>query len=239
MKRILIVGATSGMGEGLARLYARQGNVKVGIAGRRRERLEALCREWPDVFCRKVCDVSREETVTACLEQLVADMGGLDVLVLSAGTGTLNPQLDAEAERRTVAVNVCGWTRVVDWAVRYFERQGYGHLVAITSVGGLRGNGVAPAYNASKAWQMNYLEGMRQRLCKSGVPVAVTDIRPGFVDTAMAQGEGLFWVVPLAKACRRIHRAIERRQRVVYVSRRWRWVAAVVRLIPGALWCRM
>lgn len=239
MKRIVIVGATSGMGEGLARLYGRQGNVRVGLTGRRGERLEVLCREYPGVFSMKVFDVSREDTVVSCLEELVAILGGLDVLVLSAGTGELNPQLDAEAERRTIAVNVCGWTRIVDWAVRYFERQGRGHLAAITSVGGLRGNGMAPAYNASKAWQMNYLEGMRQRLCKAGVPVALTDIRPGFVDTAMAQGEGLFWVVPLEKACRRIHRAIERRQKVVYVSRRWRWVAAVVRLIPGTLWCRV
>ena len=69
---------------------------------------------------------------------------------------------------------------------------GGGHLVVITSVGGLRGGGAAPAYNASKAYQINYAEGLRQRVAKSGLPVTITDIRPGLVDTAMAKGEGLF-----------------------------------------------
>lgn len=238
-KRILIVGATSGMGEGVARLYAASGVARVGVMGRRADRLEAMCRACPDVFVSKTCDVACEDTVTACLEELVGALGGLDLLVLAAGIGELNPALDADTERRTIAVNVCGWTRVADWAARYFERQGHGHLAAITSVGGLRGNGVAPAYNASKAFQMNYLEGLRQRLRKAAPAVAVTDIRPGFVDTAMAQGDGLFWVVPLDKACRRIHRALERRQAVVYVSRRWRGVALLLRLLPSALWVRL
>ncbi len=239
MKRVIILGATSGIGEGLARLYAAQGQTRVGVMGRRSERLDALCREHPDVVVAQPCDVAQKEMVASCLDKLAGRLGGVDVLILSAGTGELNPRLDVETECRTLAVNVEGWTRVTDWAVNYFERQGQGHLAAISSVGGLRGSGAAPAYNASKAFQMNYLEGLRQRLHKTGLPITVTDIRPGFVDTAMAQGEGLFWIVPVDKACRRIHRAIERRQKVVYVSRRWRYVALLLRLMPGELWCRM
>ena len=123
--------------------------------------------------------------------------------------------------------------------IRFFERQGQGHLVAITSAGGLRGSGAAPAYNATKAFQMNYLEGLRQRLAGKRLPVAVTDVRPGFVDTAMAKGEGLFWVAPVEKACRQIVRAIGRRKRVAYVTRRWRIAAWIYRHLPDFLFLRM
>lgn len=86
---------------------------------------------------------------------------------------------------------------------------------------------------------MNYLEGLRQRLANRCPYVAVTDVRPGFVDTAMAKGEGLFWVAPVGKACRQIARAIERRRRVVYVTRRWRVVAWVYRHLPLWMFLKM
>lgn len=239
MKKILIVGATSGIGEGLARWYAEHGNARIGVTGRRRERLEDL-REWrPAVFETEACDVTDPVAMEAALERLAARLGGLDLLVLSAGTGDLNPSLDYAMEQPTLSINVTGWTCVADWAVRFFERQGQGHLVAITSAGGLRGSGAAPAYNATKAFQMNYLEGLRQRLAGKRLPVAVTDVRPGFVDTAMAKGEGLFWVAPVEKACRQIVRAIGRRKRVAYVTRRWRIAAWIYRHLPDFLFLRM
>ena len=222
MKRIMIVGATSGIGEGLARRYAEEGQVKVGIMGRRAGRLKGLCRLRPEVFEAEVCDVTDLERVEASLERLAARMGGLDLLILSAGTGDLNPLLDYGVERAALETNVLGWTCVADWAVRRFERQGRGHLAAITSAGGLRGSGAAPAYSATK-----------------NLPVCVTDQRPGFVDTAMAKGEGLFWVASVEEACRHIMRGIARRKDVVYVTRRWRLVAWFYRRIPGWLFKRM
>ena len=239
MKRIMIVGATSGIGEGLARRYAEEGQVKVGIMGRRAGRLKGLCRLRPEVFEAEVCDVTDLERVEASLERLAARMGGLDLLILSAGTGDLNPLLDYGVERAALETNVLGWTCVADWAVRRFDRQGRGHLAAITSAGGLRGSGAAPAYSATKAFQMNYLEGLRQRLQGKNLPVCVTDLRPGFVDTAMAKGEGLFWVASVEEACRHIMRGIARRKDVVYVTRRWRLVAWFYRRIPGWLFKRM
>ena len=121
----------------------------------------------------------------------------MDLCVVSAGTGDLNPGLDYALEEPAIRTNVVGWTAAVDWAYGRFEERGGGHLVVITSVGGLRGGGAAPAYNASKAYQINYAEGLRQRAAKSGLPLPVTDIRPGFVATEMAKGEGLFWVMPV------------------------------------------
>ena len=126
----MIVGATSGIGEGLARRYAEEGQVKVGIMGRRAGRLKGLCRLRPEVFEAEVCDVTDLERVEASLERLAARMGGLDLLILSAGTGDLNPLLDYGVERAALETNVLGWTCVADWAVRRFERQGRGHLAA-------------------------------------------------------------------------------------------------------------
>ena len=132
-----------------------------------------------------------------------------------------------------------GWTAAVDWAYGLFERQGCGHLVVITSVGGLRGGGAAPAYNASKAYQINYAEGLRQRAAKSSRTVCVTDIRPGFVATAMAKGEGLFWVMPAGKAADQIVRAIRRRRPVAVVTRRWRLLAWVLKHLPECIYRKM
>ena len=87
----------------------------------------------------------------------------------------------------------------MDWAFHFFQKQEWGHLIVISSVGGMRGEGIAPAYNASKAYQINYTEGLRKKTAKLPYPIYITDVRPGFVDTAMAKGEGLFWITPLDK----------------------------------------
>ncbi len=116
MKRILIVGATSGIGEGLGRLYAERGDVKIGIMGRRSGRLKTLCALRPAVFEAETCDVTDTEAVPAALERLASRLGGVDILVLSSGTGDLNPDLDYAVERHALDTNVTGWTCVADWA---------------------------------------------------------------------------------------------------------------------------
>ena len=98
---------------------------------------------------------------------------------------------------------------------------------------------MAPAYNATKAFQINYLEGLRQKASKLKMPITVTDIRPGFVNTNMAKGEGQFWVAPVGKAANQTFDAIKRKKKVAYISRRWRLVAILLKLIPGSLYARM
>lgn len=239
MKKIIIVGATSGIGEGLVCRYAENGCVKIGIIGRRRDLLDNLCASYPDVCESAVCDVTDVARAEVVLNGLVERLGGLDLLILSAGTGDLNPSLDYRIESEALQLNVVSWTFIVDWSIRFFEKQGSGHLAAITSVGGLRGNGIAPAYNATKAFQINYLEGMRQRVVSSRMPIVVTDIRPGFVDTAMAKGEGLFWKAPVDKVARQIVKGLEHKRSIVYVTRRWRIVAGLWKCIPDGLFVRM
>lgn len=237
MERIVIIGATSGIGRGLAEHFAREGAL-VGLAGRRAELLEEVAARMPGRFRTAVADVTARDVATR-LDALVASLGGMDICIVSAGAGELNPELDFGSEEPAIRTNVVGWTCVVDWAYRCFERQRTGHLVVITSVGGLRGNRIAPAYNASKAYQMNYAEGLRQKAAKAGLPIAVTDIRPGLADTAMAKGEGLFWVMPVDKVVRQIGRAIRRRRPVAVVTRRWRLAAWLLRHLPERIYRKL
>ena len=215
MKRAIVIGATSGIGRGLAECFAAQGYA-VGLVGRRENLLKEIAQSDPAAYRFAVADVTRPAETVAALECLVRELGETAILT-----------------------NVLGWTAVADWAYNRFERQGGGHLVIVSSVGGLRGGGAAPAYNASKAYQINYAEGLRQRAAKSRLPLYVTDVRPGFVDTAMAKGDGLFWVMPVEKAVRQIVRAVCRRRRVAVVTRRWRIAAWLLRHMPDGIYLKM
>jgi short-subunit dehydrogenase len=139
-------------------------------------------------------------------------------------------------ERPTIDTNVTGWTFVVDSLYHIFELQGHGHLVAITSAGGLRGEPMAPAYSATKAYQINYKEALRKKAFKEGGKIIVTDVRPGLVDTAMAKGESLIWVMPGEKVARQICTAIRRKKSKVYVTQRWHVLAVINKNLPFFLY---
>ena len=113
-----------------------------------------------------------------------------------------------------------GWTNAVDAIYDIFMCQKYGHLVTITSVGGMQPAPIAPAYSASKAFQINYTKSLQLKSKHSGI--TVTEIRPGLVDTRMAKGEGLFWVMPVDKVVRQITTAISHKRKLRIVTRRWR-----------------
>jgi short-subunit dehydrogenase len=238
MKNAIVIGATSGIGKELAKVLVAN-NYKVGITGRRTELLNELKSESPESYHVKSFDITDIKIAVEKLKELTAELGGLDLLILSSGTGDLNKSLDFEIEKRAIDTNVLGFTAIADWAFNFFEKQKHGHFVAITSIGGLRGSRHAPAYNATKAYQINYLEGLRQKATRSKEPVFVTDIRPGFVDTEMAKGEGLFWVMPIEKAVSQIHKAIIRKKKVAYITKRWGLLAAIFRRIPRVIYDRM
>jgi short-subunit dehydrogenase len=170
---------------------------------------------------------------------LTIGIGGIDLLIISSGIGEINDRLAFEIEKRTIQTNVVGFTCIADWAFNYFEKQKSGHLVAITSIGGLRGSRQAPAYNATKAYQINYLEGLRQKAKKLKQDIFITDVRPGLVATAMAKGEGLFWVMPVEKTAMQIYKAIICKKQVAYVTKRWRLIAALLKLLPRQIYDKM
>ena len=158
---------------------------------------------------------------------------------MCAGVGDINATLDYAIERPTIDTNVVGWTYVIDRLYCIFEQQGFGHLVAITSVGGLRGEPAAPAYSATKAYQINYMEAIRKKAFKSGGCITVTDIRPGLVDTAMAKGEGLFWVMPVEKVSNQIISAICKKKSKFYVTKRWHILAFIYKNLPFSIFKRL
>ena len=237
MKKAIIIGATSGIGKGLARLLSNNG-YNVGITGRRIKLLQDLKKENPDCYVIKVFDITDINNISKRLEKLADELGGIDLLIISAGTGDINDNLNFEIEKKTIDTNIYGFTAVADWTFKFFENQKFGHLVAISSIAGLRGSRQAPAYNATKAFQINYLEGLRQKSNKLK-EIAVTDIRPGFVDTEMAKGEGQFWVASVDRASRQIFNAIKNKRKIVYITRRWRLISILLRLLPKQIYDRM
>nr|WP_299382463.1 SDR family NAD(P)-dependent oxidoreductase [Allomuricauda sp.] len=236
-KKAIVVGASSGIGKQLAIGLVQLGYT-VGITGRREELLDEMARLHPDTMIPYSFDCISEQVLDH-LEVLVQKLGGLDLYIHSSGTGDLNESLDYTVEERTNSLNVAAFTKTIGWAYKYFQRQGHGHLVGISSIGGLRGSGVAPAYNASKAYQINYLEGLRQKSKKSNVPLVITDVRPGFVDTDMAKGDGQFWVATPTKAAKQIIRAILRKKERVYVTKRWTIFAIILKILPNWIYKRL
>ena len=238
MKKAIIVGGTSGIGKGLGEILT-ENNYVVGIMGRRNELLEEIKSRKPNAYFIKDIDVKEIHTIPEKLEELVSEMGGLDLLILSSGTGALNANLNFEVEKETIDTNVLGFTCIINWIFDFFEKQKQGHIAAISSVGGLRGGRQAPAYNATKAFQMNYLEALRQKVNQLKKPIYISDIRPGFVDTNMAKGDGQFWVASVDKACRQIYKAIKRKRKIVYITKRWRLIAVILKRIPRPIYDRM
>ena len=163
----------------------------------------------------------------------------IDIAIVCSSVGDINATLDYAVERQTIDTNVVGWTFVINMLYHILEQQDHGHLVAITSAGGLRGEAMAPAYNATKAYQINYMEALRKKAFKNGGHIIVTDIRPGLVDTSMAKGEGLFWVMPVEKVASQIIEAICKKKSKAYVTRRWHILAIINKNLPFFLYKRM
>ena len=234
MKKAIVIGATSGIGKSISEILILNGYA-VGVTGRRLEILKSLKEKNTDKIFYCQMDVQELSSIETICDNLVNKLGGLDLIIISAGIGDENKSLDFTIENNVIKTNIQGFTCVADWAIRYFKKQGYGHLVNISSIAGLMGNGEAPSYNATKAFQINYLEGLRLNADKSGTNINVTDVRPGYVNTDMAKGEGMFWMAPVEKAAQLIFTAIKRKKKVVYITKRWRIIGFLLKIIPYSI----
>ncbi|MFC4212520.1 SDR family NAD(P)-dependent oxidoreductase [Pedobacter lithocola] len=234
MKKVLIIGATSGMGRSLTIQMSAMGYM-VGITGKRQVLLNEIEGLNPPKIFGSCFDVNDEFELLENLNELIDRIGGFDILIYSAGYGEINENLDNLIEQDTIRTNVRSFTNVITFAFDYFKQQGFGQIAAITSVAGLRGNDKAPAYSASKAFQINYLEGLAMKARKLKININILDIRPGYVDTAMAKGDNLFWVTTVKKAAKQIIHGLEHKHEVIYVSKRWRLFAWIFKIIPRYL----
>jgi short-subunit dehydrogenase len=232
MKNAIVFGATSGIGKSLTKILINEG-YKVAVTGRRLENLEALKKEYPDQILVKKNDIQELDALEKTFNEIVSEFKTIDLVIQSSGVGFVNPKLDWEKENQTILTNVLGVTKLYILAYKLFKKQQFGHLVGISSIASIRGSRAAPVYFASKAYQKSYLEGLfiKTKTIKSK-KVFISEIRPGFVDTPMALGENVFWMVPVEKAAQQIYTAIKKKKRVVYVSKRWILVAWVLKIVP-------
>ena len=236
-KKIIIVGATSGIGRKMAEFYIEEGHI-VGITGRRLELLQQIKQQFPSLVEYECFDVTGKENIFH-IKALVEKLNGLDILVISAGNGEVSKDLSWDVDKWTVETNVNGFVEIANWAFNFFIKQGHGRLATISSIAAIRGSSLAPAYNASKAFQSTYFEGLSIKAKRMKKDVSITCIEPGFVKTKMAKSNKLFWVVPVDKAARQIITAIQKKKRKVYISRRWWIIAKLFKWMPYAILKRL
>ncbi len=237
MKKVIIIGATSGIGKELASQYIQQG-WEVGITGRRKELLDERKKQEPDKVYTACFDVQGDENIPR-VKDLIQELNGMDLFIYNAGVGDVSSQLDWEIEKRTYQTNVKGFIELVHFAFNYFIEKGEGQIVVISSIASIRGNSFAPAYSASKAFASNYCEGLSLKAKRLMKKVVITDVQPGFVATAMAKGKGRFWEAPVAKAVNQIIKAISQKKRLVYITRRWALVAWIMKWVPWFVYKRI
>ena len=256
-KRAIVMGATSGIGQEVARLLAANG-YEVGIAGRREERLVQMAQATPGIVTYRQIDVTKEDAPTE-LYKLIEELGGMDLYVHSSGIGWENVALDADKELKTVETNGVGFVRMVSAAYNWFAEQKAdeakqradeaeqrasskernARIACITSIARTRGLGAAPAYSATKRMQAHYLECLSQQARMRHLNIGITDIRPGFVATDLIAGSHFPLQLKAEDVARTIVRAIERGSEVVTIDWRYRLLVAAWQLIPRWLWVRL
>lgn len=238
MNKAIIMGASSGIGWHMAQQLLQSG-WQVGVASRREAELVKLEQLYPGQVTYKVIDVTHGDAAGRLIE-LIRTIGGIRLYIHSSGVGHQNLPLAEDIELGTVNTNGQGFTRCIGAVYRYMEQHGGGQIAAISSIAGVRGLGVAPAYSATKAFQATYLQALRQQARLRGLHICITDIRPGFVATALL-GDGQRYPMQMCahNVARQALRAIMKRRRVAIIDWRYCLLVAFWRLIPDWLWVRM
>lgn len=231
MKKAIVIGASTGIGRELVKVLAKEG-YDLGLADPRFDLLQTLQQEISTKMAMRKVDLIQAMAARDFIESLIGEMGGVDLIIITSGVGFLNPEMVWEKEKETLDVNVVGFCIMACYAYNYFKGLGHGHLVGISSIRSLRGSEEAPAYSASKAFISNYLEGLRKKAYKDGKRIDFTDIKPGWVKTSMAVGKNQFWVATPQEAARQIYRAIQKKKKIAYITRRWRLIAWILKILP-------
>ena len=233
--KVIIIGASSGMGLEVAKLLLAEGH-HLGVAARREDRLQALKQLAPDRVETATIDVTAEDA-SARLRELIDHLGGMDLFFYSSGIGKQNRTLTPDIELNTVNTNGMGFTRMIGEAYRYFAEQGKGHIAAITSIAGTKGLGPAPSYSATKAFQNVYLQSLEQQANARGLNIRFTDIRPGFVNTDLLNDNFHYpMMLKPEKAARQIVRALKNKRHVQVIDWKYAILTPLWRLLPTPLW---
>jgi len=245
-RRGIIIGASDGIGAALARRLAREGYT-LALLARRKDKLESICEEinretGANQARAYVHDVAEYEKVPELLRRVVADLGGLDLVVLVAGVNYPPGGIDKynfDNDRTMIEINLIGAMAWLGRVAEMFQSAKAGQMVGISSVAGDRGRVGNPGYNTSKAGLTTYLEALRNRLTRHGVNVLT--VKPGFVETEMlkaAQGPTPF-MIPTEKAVDDIWKAMQRRRQVIYTPAIWRWIMLAIQHTPSIIFRRL
>ena len=239
-KGALIIGASTGMGAAMVRQLAAEG-WKVAALARNGEALAALAAECPaGSVMAHAHDVQDTEAIPALFEELVKELGSLDLVVYAAGVmpEVALDEFNTQKDLLMLSVNTGGCIAWLNPVAEFFKSQRRGTIIGISSIAGDRGRKPAPAYCTSKAAMNTYLESLRNRLAEFGVHVCT--IRPGFIDTQMTAGkDGLMWLISAEEAAKRILKIGLAGKNVRYVPFRWMWVGLIIRHIPSVIFRRL
>lgn len=237
-KTAIIVGASSGIGLEVAKLLLADG-WHLGVAARREEPLLELKAKAPNSVEVMTIDVTKPDAGER-LQSLISQLGGMDLYFHASGIGKQNRTLAEDIELRTMETNAIGFTRMIGTAYRYFAERGAGHIAAISSIAGTKGLGPSPAYSASKALQATYLQALEQQANQRGLNIRFTDIRPGFVDTALLNDNFPYPMLMRPESVARdIVCSIYRHRHVRVIDYRYRILTFFWRLVPRWLWRRL
>lgn len=243
-RRGIIIGASVGLGAALARKLAREG-YSLALLARSKDKLDTLCNEINTAGGNALAyehDVSEYNKVPGLLRRIVADLGGLDLIVFVAGVNYPPGGIDKynfENDRMMIEINLIGAMAWLTPIAEMFQSAGAGQIVGIASVAGDRGRVANPGYNTSKAGLATYLEALRNRLTRHGVNVLT--VKPGFMKTEMlkaAQGPTPFAIEP-EKAADYIFMAMKKRKQLIYTASIWRWIMLVIQLTPSFIFRRL
>lgn len=233
MKKAIIIGASSGIGYELAVQLATRG-YQLGLMARRQERLAELNDRLPGQHFIQVTDLIDADLARTQLAALIEQMGDVELIVVNSGVGASEKILDWTIQSEMIDVNVRGFTAMSMDAMNYFVQRGGGHLVGVSSIAAHFSGGLSLTYNATKAFVSNYLNGMRSRASRSGLPITITTVEPGFIDTPMLQSKPM-GTASVEKAVTQIVRAILAKKSHVYITRRWLIVAGLFYILPNWL----
>ena len=236
-KKIIIVGATSGLGKKLAELYGEEG-CQLGLIGRRETLLKEIETKYPGQVKFKSADI-KEADISTHINELIREMNGADIIIITASVVHFNTSLSPEPEINTILINVKGYVQVLNAAWHYFKQKGSGHIVGVTSIAAARGNKIVPAYHASKAFQSSYLESLRIKSKYEKNNIIVTELIPGYIDTGMGKGDRLFWVSSVEKAARLSKKAIAAKKARAFIPGKWGIVYRIQKFLPTFIYDKL
>ena len=240
MKKVIIIGASSGIGAAIARSELKAGSFTTLVA-RREEELFNLVKEFPDSkYCILKHDVKNTSEVSKLFSEIIKSMEGVDEIYYASGVlhRVELDEFNTANDLDTISVNLLGAIAWCNQAADYFQKQGKGKIIGISSIAGERGRVGNPVYNTSKAALNIYLEALRNRLSKKGI--IVLTVKPGFIDTNMTKGmKGLFWLISPEEAANIIRKAAKKNKEVIFVPAKWWLVAIIIKLIPDFIFKKL